>query len=74
MIFLRKISLTKIDFERAKREEILYCFLYNIQSIKYQLENDLCNYYDEETNFQQANKEIEEKIQKIFKDFRIDRS
>lgn len=40
----------------------------------YELENDLCNYYDEETDFQQANKEIEEKIQKIFKDFKINRS
>ena len=38
---IRKKGLTTSEFERVKREEILYCFLYNIQSIKYQLEHDL---------------------------------
>lgn len=71
--YINEEYITKDEFERAIREEILYCFIYNINSIKQQLENDLCNYYDEDTSFHQANKEIEEKIQKIFKDFKLDR-
>ena len=37
------------------------------------MENDLCNYYEEDTDFQKASKNLEEKVQKIFKDFKIDR-
>ena len=68
-----KRYITHEEFERAIREEILYEFVYNIEGIKRQLENDLCNYYEEENYFQNANKEIEKKIQKLFKDFKIDR-
>ena len=66
-------NITQKEFEQAIREEILYSFIYNINSIKTQLENDLCNYYEEDNYFQNANKEIEKKIQKIFKDFKIER-
>lgn len=67
-----KQYITHEEFEKAIREEILYCFIYNINSIKYQLENDLCTGYESEY-FDKASKEIEEKIQKIFKDFKINR-
>ena len=65
--------ITNEEFDRAIREELLYCFIYNIDSIKQQMENDLCNYYEEETSFQLANKEMEKKIQKLFKNFKLDR-
>lgn len=65
-------DITWEEFERAVREEILYCLIYNIYSIKEQMEND-CQYGYEEKEFDIANKELEKKIQKIFKDFKIDR-
>lgn len=61
------------EFERAIREEILYCFIYDINSVKNQMENDLCVGYNDE-NFNKASIEIENKIKKLFKDFKIDRS
>ena len=64
--------ITHEEFERAIREDILYCFIYNIKSIKEQLEDDLCVGYDSE-RFENASKEIEKKIQKLFKDFKIER-
>ena len=64
--------ITNEEFERAIREDILYCFVYNIDSIKYQLENDLCTGYESES-FDKASIDIEKKIQKIFKDFKIER-
>lgn len=71
--YIDKEHITEKEFEIAIREEMLYRFIYNISSIKTQLENDLCNYYDIEVDFQNANKEIEEKIRKIFKNFKIKR-
>lgn len=65
-------NITQKEFERAIREEILYCLIYNIYSIKEQMENDYQYGYDNE-HFDKANKELEKKIQKIFKDFKIDR-
>ena len=64
--------ITNEEFERGIREDILYCFIYNINSIKYQMENDLCTGYEDE-RFDKASKEIENKIQKLFKDFKINR-
>ena len=64
--------LTWEEFERAIREEILYCFIYNIDSIKNQMENDLFVGYDEE-RFDKVSREMEQKIQKLFKDFKLDR-
>lgn len=61
------------EFERAIREEILYEFIYNINGIKRQMENDLCVGYDEE-RFNKVSTDMEKKIQKLFKDFKIDRS
>lgn len=66
-----KDYITHEEFERAVREEILYCFIYKINSIKQQMENDICNYYEEETSFHNASIDMEKKIQKIFKDFKI---
>lgn len=78
--YVENERITWEEFERAIREEILYCFIYNINSIKNQMENDLGNYYEEyeeyeeeETSFHNASKEMEKKIQSIFKDFKIDR-
>ena len=67
-----KKYITTEEFEKAIREEILYCFIYNINSIKRQLENDFEIGYDSET-FEKASKDIEKKIQKLFKDFKLER-
>lgn len=64
--------ITNEEFERAIREDILYCFIYNIGSIKNQMENDLCCGYESE-RFDKESIEMERKIQKIFKDFKIER-
>lgn len=64
--------ITNEEFERAIREELLYEFIYNIDGIKRQMENDLWVGYDEET-FDKVSIEMEEKIQKLFKDFKIRR-
>ena len=68
-----KSYITNEEFERAIREELLYEFIYNINGIKRQMENDLEIGYESET-FDKASKEIESKIQKIFKDFKIGRN
>jgi len=65
-------DITWEEFERAVREEILYCLIYNIDSIKNQLENDYQWGYDSE-EFDNANKKIEKEIQKYYKDFKIER-
>lgn len=59
------------EFEKAIREDILYCFIYNIDSIKNQMESDLWNGYGD--NFIEISIEMERKIRKIFKDFEIER-
>lgn len=67
-------NITWEEFEIAIREEILYdlvyckgCHLLN------QMENDLCNYYEEDSDFQKASKNLEEKVQRIISDFKIER-
>ena len=69
---IKNKEITWEEFERAIREEILYCLIYNINSIKYQMEQDY-QYGYEDKNFDIANKKLEKKIQKIFKDFKIER-
>lgn len=69
---IREKNITSEEFERAIREEILYCLIYNIDSIKQQMENDY-EYGYEEKEFDIESKELEKKIQKIFKDFKIER-
>lgn len=62
------------EFERAIREEILYDLVYKNASGTYtQMHNDLCNYFPEEINFHNASKELEKEIQKIFKNFKLER-
>jgi len=70
--YVKEEHITNEEFERAIREEILYCLIYNIYSIKEQMENDYLYGY-EEKEFDRDNKELEKKIQKIFKDFKIER-
>lgn len=67
-----KEYITNEDFERAIREELLYEFIYNIDGIKQQMENDLDVGYDEE-RFGKISREMEKTIQKIFKDFKLER-
>jgi len=69
---IREKNITSEEFERAIREEILYALIYNIWSIQNQMENDYQYGYDSE-EFDKANKELEKKIQKIFKDFKVER-
>ena len=64
--------ISQQEFERAIREEILYELIYNIGGIKRQMETDYTYGYDSE-EFDNASKELEKKIQKIFKDFKIER-
>lgn len=70
--YVDKKYITSEEFERAIREEILYDFIYNINGIKRQMENDLEVGY-ESLRFEKESKEMENKIQKIFKDFKINR-
>ena len=70
--YINEKNITSEEFERAIREEILYCLIYNIDSIREQMENDY-QYGYEEKEFDIESKELEKKIQKIFKDFKIER-
>ena len=64
--------ITQEEFERAIREELLYEFIYNINGIKRQMENDFECGYDSK-RFENDSINMEKKIQKLFKDFKIDR-
>lgn len=67
-------KITWKEFEIAVREEILYDLVYYNGSCLYnQMKNDLCNYETDYVAFQNASKSLEKKVQKIFKDFKIDR-
>ena len=67
-------EITDKEFESAIREEILYDLVYNNAiGTHYQMQNDLCNYYSDDISFHRASVELEEKIQKIIKDFRLER-
>lgn len=70
--YIANKHITDKEFKRAIREDILYCFIYNISSIKNQMENDLCCSYESE-RFNKESIEMERKIQKIFKYFKIER-
>ena len=62
------------EFEVAVREEILYDLVYyNGNCLYNQMENDLCNYETDYVAFQDASKELERKVQKYFKDFKLKR-
>lgn len=65
--------ITSEEFEAAIREEILYDLVYkNGVNTLNQLENDLCNYdYDLIGKDSEA---LEKEIQKVIKDFKIERS
>lgn len=69
-------EITWEEFEMAIREEILYDLIYNNGSGLYnQMENDLCNYETDclHFSFQNASKELERKVQKYLKDFKLER-
>ena len=67
-------EITNKEFESAIREEILYDLVYNNAiGTNNQMENDLCNYDSDDISFHRASIELEEKIQKIIKDFRLER-
>ena len=67
-------TITNDEFEVAIREEILYDLVFKngVDTIN-QMENDLCNYDSDDISFYRASVELEEKIQKIIKDFRLER-
>ena len=70
--YINEEHITEQEFEVAVREEILYDLIFNNSaSIKNQMENDLCIGY--ENDFNEVSKDMEKKIQKIFKDFKIER-
>lgn len=62
------------EFDRAIREEILYDLVFrNGNMILQQMENDLCSYNSNNLLFNTASIDLEKKIQKIFRDFKIER-
>lgn len=72
--YVNEEHITDKEFQSAIRQEILYDLIYhNCSGILNQMENDICNYYETETSFHNASKELEKEIQKIFKDFKIER-
>ena len=67
-------EITWEEFEIAIREEILYDLVYhNGKCLCNQMENDLCNYGTDYIDFQNASKELEKKLQKYIKDFKLNR-
>lgn len=67
-------NITWEEFETAIREEILYDLVYyGGCGLLNQMENDLCNYETDYLAFQNASKELEKKVQKYFKDFKLER-
>ena len=64
--------ITEEEYERAIREDILYELVYNMDGIKRQMETDLTYGYEDE-EFDKISRELEKKIQKLFKDFKIER-
>lgn len=68
----REQYITHEEFERAIREEILYCLIYNIDSIANQMEMDYESGY-ESAMFDNASRELEKEIQKYYADFKIQR-
>lgn len=68
---VREEYITDEEFERAIREEIGYCLIYNIDSIKNQMEIDCQSDYGE--MFDEESKKLEEEIQKYYSNFKIKR-
>lgn len=67
-------EITWEEFETAVREEILYDLVFNNGSgLYHQMSNDLCNYYTDDIPFQNASKQLERKVQKYIKDFKLKR-
>lgn len=72
--YVNKDHITEGEFETAIREEILYDLLYkNCCGLLNQMENDLCSYSETDLLFNKASEELEKEVQKIFKDFKIER-
>lgn len=66
--------ITWEEFEMAIREEILYDLIYeNAAGLSMQMKNDLCNYGVDCLEFQNASKKLEQKMQKYFKNFILER-
>ena len=71
--YVNEEHITDHEFEVAIREEFLYDLVFNDGSSIYeQLHNDLCNYDYEVIG--KTSEEIEKEVQKVIKDFKIDRS
>ncbi len=67
-------KITLKEFEIAIREEILYDLVYKKGSdLRKQMTNDCCNYESDYAIFQNDSKELEEKVKKIIKDFKVER-
>ena len=67
-------EITWEEFETAVREEILYDLVYNNGiGLSMQMKNDLENYGTDYVAFQDASKELEKKVQKYLKDFKLER-
>lgn len=67
-------EITWKEFNRAIREGILYDLVYCGGScLRNQMENDLCNYENDNIDFLNASKELEEQIQNYLNDFKLER-
>lgn len=67
-------NITQHEFEVAIREEILFDLIYNNGACTCdQMENDLCNYEEDNTLFREESEKLEKEIQKFIKSFKIER-
>lgn len=67
-------EITWEEYEVAIREEILYDLIYNNGSgLHNQMENDLCNYEENDTLFRTESENLEKEVKKIIKDFEVER-
>lgn len=67
---IKENYINNFDIEKAVKSDILYDFIFNINNIKSQLENDFCS-YSKDSNEQKAILLMYKKIKKVFKNFYI---
>lgn len=72
--YINEDHITEKEFNSAIRQEILYDLVYkNGNSIRDQLENDICEFGEDKEYFRVDSEKLEKEIQKIIKDFEVER-
>lgn len=71
---LDDITITWDEYEVAIRQEILYDIVFNNGlGLQNQMENDLCNYDEDNTLFRIESEKLEKEVKKIIEDFEVER-